>query len=784
MNDGRKAERRVVSRPIVVVAFAMLIAWASAGEAATTTQAKLRDGRSLRELAQQYLGDPDLWTAILRANGLASVTAAKPGMTLDIPVAQIAGADHALAGALAAIQAATKEGARLLATSQMESCLAVYRQAIARRKAGDWDAAATLAASAQATAEEARKIASSRRDTQAEALLSDRQGDVEGRRPQALVWSDRPLDSLLVEQENVRTLSRSTAQITFNDDSRLRLNANSEAVIERMRSDPLSRHEEAKVSLVQGDFYALLSGRSAQHKFEVEVPEVKADVDSRDFWVRRDASGSKFTNYDDRTLKVAANGESVTLGRDEATLVRNGRPPTDKQAVLPATALVAPVNDGDLFNAATSLRWSAVQDAVGYWLEIADDVDFQRMALTRWGIKETSFAPAALDVGTYYWRVSALDKFGLPGARSDAWRFNVRVDKTPPFLIIKEPPDGTILRTSPARLRGTAEQGVTLRMAGATVRVAADGSFDVPVDLVAGENQVTLDATDAAGNVTKLTRTLVYTPDRPALVRFDPGIPHTAPGQFVTGGKAITLTGSSDPGARLLVVSGKGPALASAFADAKGRFTLSVPLAGPSQSFTIQVRQVSGATDSSDFSVQQDREPPTITLETTPPTVTATEWLVLRGRADGATALTINGKPTDLADGSFDTTLTLRAGRNRVELIATDLVGNRRVDSFDILLDQDPPEILSLEVTPRDPKPGQPVQIALTARDASGLRKVATIRLRVGGTDIDDLLELDGSTGTYRKTLLLPTNASGRVTVREVEVEDYAGNTARLTPDR
>ena len=116
---------------------------------------------------------------------------------------------------------------------------------------------------------------------------------------------------------------------------------------------------------------------------------------------------------------------------------------------------------------------------MGYWLEIADDVDFQRMALTRWGLREPSFEVEGLNVGTYYWRVSALDKFGLPGARSDAWRFNVRVDRTPPFLMIKEPEEGTILRTSPAHLRGTAEQGVTLRMGGSAVPVAADGSFDV-----------------------------------------------------------------------------------------------------------------------------------------------------------------------------------------------------------------------------------------------------------------------------------------------------------------
>ena len=150
----------------------------------------------------------------------------------------------------------------------------------------------------------------------------------------------------------------------------------------------------------------------------------------------------------------------------------------------------------------------------------------------------------------------------------------------------------------------------------------------------------------------------------------------------------------------------------------------------------------------------------------------------------GRPSLTINGKPTELRDGTFDTTLTLQAGRNQVELIAVDLVGNRRVDSFDVILDQDPPQLVSLEVTPRDLKPGQPLQIALTAKDASGLRKVAPIRLQVGSTDIHDLLELEGGTGTYRKVLLLPPTVAGRVTVREVEVEDYAGNKARLTPDQ
>ena len=178
---------------------------------------------------------------------------------------------------------------------------------------------------------------------------------------------------MLIEEEKLRTLSRSSAQITFRDDSRLRLNANSQAVIRRMRTDPLSRTEEAKVSLVEGDFYALLSGKRDRKKFELQVPEVETDVDSRNFWVRRDQSGSKFTNYDEGVLRVAANGSEVSSAATKATLVRNGRQPTDKVGILGPVTWRRPVDNSQTFTAEASLRWAPVADAVGYWLELAYD---------------------------------------------------------------------------------------------------------------------------------------------------------------------------------------------------------------------------------------------------------------------------------------------------------------------------------------------------------------------------------------------------------------------------
>ncbi|HET6518630.1 MAG TPA: FecR domain-containing protein, partial [Geminicoccaceae bacterium] len=568
--------------------------------------------------------------------------------------------------------------------------------ALGQRRAGDWEGAAELADNARLTAERALEAALKQRDATAEALLSDRDGWVEGQRPQDLVWGDRPLNTVLIEQEKVRTLSRSTAQITFRDDSRLRLNANSQALIQRLRADPLSRTEEAKVSLVAGDVYALLAGRSQRRQFELEVPEVETRIESTNFWARHDASGSKFANYDDRTLEVAARGESVVLGRNEGTVVRRGEAPSDKIDVLPPPALVAPQDDAVAFNADVDLQWAPVASAAGYWLEVAGDPAFRQMTLSRWGLKDAGFAADGLDIGAYYWRVAALDKFGLPGARSDVRRFNVRADTVPPFVSIAEPAEGAIVRRGPVRVAGASEPGVTLTLGGGggPVAVGPDGAFAASVDPKPGVNEVVVEARDRAGNATRRSRSFIFMPDERAAVIFDDGIPRLGPRHFVTERDVISLAGKAAPSAQVHIraaAADGGAARASAYTDAEGRFRVNVPLRAETEEFELQVVTPSGFETADRFAVSSDERPPAVELDEPPPAVTAVEWLQLRGRAAGATELLLNGRPVPAADDVFDETVTLHPGANEIEMVATDLVGNVRVERWQVVLDQEPP---------------------------------------------------------------------------------------------
>ena len=127
---------------------AWLLLTAAAAEADATLKVRVQDGQSFREIAQKHLGDPDLWTEILRANGLRSITDVRPGPSSSSRPNEISAANRALRRALERLQRATEQvrGCSRPPRSRMGSRL--YERAVAKRKAGEWAEAEHLAGEA------------------------------------------------------------------------------------------------------------------------------------------------------------------------------------------------------------------------------------------------------------------------------------------------------------------------------------------------------------------------------------------------------------------------------------------------------------------------------------------------------------------------------------------------------------------------------------------------------------------------------------------------------------
>jgi hypothetical protein len=582
-------------------------------------------------------------------------------------------------------------------------------------------------------------------------------------------------EDVLVEFERVRTLSESTAQITFRDLSRLRLNANSNATIQTMRSDPLTGGEVTRVNLVSGDFYALLNQLSDRTRFEIAVGGVETQTESADFWVARDRGGARFANYDDAALVIGSGDDAVALGRNEAAVITDGGA-VERADVLPGPEPVGPDDGGVVFAAALPLRWSTVPEATGYWVEVARDAGFNTMQVSEWGIAEAAFDAAGLPPGHYHWRVAALDPFGLPGSWSRARAVERIDDATPPFIVIAAPADGALLPDPAFDLRGETEPGATLAVDGEAVAVGGDGAFRIARTALPGENRLDLVATDAAGNVTRRVLALTHRPPARATLLPAPALPRDAEGVFLTAGDSLAFEGTTDApeGATVVVRAPEGgDEVLRAVVGAAGRLSLSLPAGDRPQGWRIEVTGPGGAVEGAlEIAVLRDAEPPVLALDTPPPQATRDPTLRIAGSAGDAAALTLDGRPVALDAGRFTVELALAAGPNRFELLAVDRVGNAVLLPMAVVLDTLPPEVTSVRAT----RAGPSVAVRVEARDAVGLRAVARYEALRDGRPETGFLRCEAATGVC--TGSIPA-APGRVTLVAVTVEDYAGNAAR-----
>lgn len=97
---------------------------------------------------------------------------------------------------------------------------------------------------------------------------------------------------------------------------------------------------------------------------------------------------------------------------------------------------------------------------------------------------------------------------------NDSTVYKVIVDKEPPEVQINSPKDGSIFfdQENSVQIEGQTEADASVRVNDRVAIVNRDGKFSVRVNLNEGGNNFDIVATDQAGNETKTTLTVSYTP--------------------------------------------------------------------------------------------------------------------------------------------------------------------------------------------------------------------------------------------------------------------------------
>lgn len=216
-----------------------------------------------------------------------------------------------------------------------------------------------------------------------------------------------------------------------------------------------------------------------------------------------------------------------------------------------------------------------------------------------------------------------------------------------------------------------------------SVPLDANGTFAHPLNLTEGFNNLTVTARDLAGNERSLALVVLSKPT--VLLLLDP-LP------AVTNASPLTVAGLVEPGASLIVNGQK------VTPDGDGRFAATVTLLEGENVVVVAAVDYLGTRREEVWSVTLDTVAPDIRLLTpVSGQRTLDETVAIVGDTEPGSAVTLNGEPVAVEDGSFAVQAPLAVGENAFELRAVDPAGNVAVRTFSVTRE---PAVLGVSLLP------------------------------------------------------------------------------------
>jgi hypothetical protein len=761
IRDGMNRKLSILLTLIILLIPSVLIHSAQ-DEVITVT---LTGDETLRSLAVKYFGEPNDWEVILFYNGFQSTSEVNIGTQLKIPISLYRKFNKTLDSVQELIIQANNEGAGILAKEQLDSGIKAQKEAIELKKKGKLDQAFTKAQEAQHFIQDAIKQTKEKRIKSISAILSERKGKVQSRKQDQSVWFDANQNQELIEKEHVRTLTGSSGEISFLDGSRLNLSQNSLAVIEAMKQDLIKNTSKSSVVVLQGDVLAYLTSQNKKNDVNVSVPGVQTDIRSRNFRTSMDENNvAKFANYDGE-IEVQAAGSSVTLKKNEGTSIAPGEKPKEARKLLDPPTVITPEPKTKIFSNILDIKWNKITNAKGYRIQISTKRAFSEMLLDEATDERTTYQWQSKATGVFYLRIASIDKENFTGPFTSPIEFYLDKDVTPPYLLIESPAENESVYKEKIALSGVVEISANLMVNGDTISTGADGKFNQEFKLKPGKNLLNIQAVDPAGNKSEIVRTVYYNADDRLIYLDSKPVVSVNTTEFA-------VSGSTKPGTEIQI-NGQSVQLVDY------KFNHIVTLQQGENQVIINAKSQKGQTQSSTLTITLDQQPPDVSLEDIP-SFTKEASVEIAGKTDEPCRISINKEVIPTEQNQFKFTEKLQEGENVIELIAEDLAGNQNLTEIEIVRDTQKPKVLSVSLVPEQVKGGELVQVKIQARDdGAGLSRNGkfSIGLAAGGQNFSGMLSL-GSGGTYLGTLIVPPGIQGKLTVRELVIQDYLGNQA------
>lgn len=725
----------------------------------------LKEGETLRDVAEEHFGNPDLWPELLRTNHI-DLGAVKPGLSLRIIATQQV-ANEKIKQANAWLQKTLDISGFVKETAKVESAEKNLNNARENYKKGFYARAYKDAAISLDESKFSHEYLSKLYEKNSQATLAQISGQVETKRRQDILWKGSNPDQALYSWDKVRTLAKSQAMIEFVDKSTLSMNENSLTVIQELTENQ-QKESRSSVVLLKGDLAAKFSSFSRGKNIDISTPSTTVEFDGTDYAISvDDDSTTSFAAYDGNA-KLSNEFGSVEVPPMHGTKVEQNKAPEEPRRLLPAPVLIKPLHNFVNNSKEIAFQWLPVNGKKEYKLQLAQSSDFAEIFMEMI-IKNETHSLSELANDHYFWRVQAIDPDGLPGPFSPPQRIQIAFDETPPLLILSEP---TSKYTNQLRITfaGKTEPGARILINQEQVYPNSSGDFNAAVNLTEGENIFIIQSVDKSGNKTTLDKTITLDTTPPFLKLSD----------FVeqTNTTGYELRGQTEPNCHLLVNN------SLVKIDESGQFVTTLMLKEGANKIMFVLTDPVGLMTQEVRYVEVDITPPIIEINKSSYQALTTDAATrVGGQILGAKRVLMNSQPLILENNRFDMKLTLSEGRNAFYLEAIDNFQNIKTDSIIILRDTTPPQITDKTINPNTVSGGEIVEVNVRVTDGdygSGLKNFARYLMQSDlGYEYEGAMTYKQATQSYRDQVNVAKNAKGALHLKWIELEDLVGNKHR-----
>lgn len=730
------------------------------------------DNFDIRNISKLYFGDPDLWPFILKHNNKPALNALKQGEQIKIPVKKVNSMQEAIKKAESGYRDAVNLGARVLANDLLDEAGAYFSKALNYKKNLDSENAESSALESVKLYDKAYRKTKEIREKTIDAIISFKKGTVQKMYSNNLNWQNAEIYENLRENDWARTLALSMANITFQDLSQIKLNENSQAMIQQSRFDPIENKSDTKVKIEKGDAYAMLQS-SPKKNFKLDIKGIKTTINSKYFWVEKNNSTAKVANYNGE-IKIAVKDSSVTVKKNQGSVIPEGGYPGKPKNLLSSPAIIYPEDLATISKPEISFKWNKVRSADSYWLIVASDSRFKNLYGVYKNIKEDSFNFKGFQPGVYYWYVCSVDSSGLPGPYSTARGFVYSENKNKPFLSLESIPENLFVKENKITIEGKTDSDSKITVNDSPDVALKDGKFSYTLPLKEGRNKLIVKGINPAGMQTVIERN-IFLESNPE-VRIEDvnyGLLKDNMEISVTG-QTLNLSFIIRPYASLEVRSSDLGYSRTVYCDSLGKSSISIPVKKERANLLLYAETPAGYVKSINIKAVQTVKSLNIILVSPPVSGTNKDTVEFKGSAKGAVSVLVNGSNADLSrEGLFRHKVKLSGHENRVIIKATDENGNTGVLEKKIVFDNSPPKFITKEISWNNQEKTS-VKVTVKAEDLTELKKTCEVELVSEGAARKEILIYNEKSGVYEG--VFPVSGRKIPAIKSIALGDYLMN--------